>query len=157
MECFALPRTLAGDRNIRTEIEGLLAIGEEGHKALWTASASFARDLLGRGERKPVDKDVKQFTRQMSASPSYWSTLESRFHDILGGINIGLESAEVRRRWLVGVRNALSDAWTRHRVSVSTADAWTIRALAKAEAPIRRKLKQLDHEILSLTPQQEVA
>lgn len=157
MERFALPQTLAGDRNIRNEIEELLVLGEESHKALWSASASFARDLLGRGERKPADKDVKQFTRQMSASPRYWSILESRFHDVLSGITIGLASGEVRRRWLVGVRTALSDAWTRHRVSVSAADAWTIRALAKAEGPIRRKLKQLDEETVSLMPPMEDA
>lgn len=153
MERFALPQALAGDRDIRREIDELLAVAEDSHKALWSASASFARDLIGRGERKPVDKDVKQFTRQMSASPWYWSTLESRFHDVLGEITLELDSDEVRRKWLAAVREALGEAWKRHRASVSSGDAWTIRALVKAEGPVLRKLKQLKEEILGLTPQ----
>jgi len=45
----------------------------------------------------------------------------------------------------------------RHRVSVSPGDAWTLRALMKAERPVLRKLRELNEEILSLTPQMEGA
>jgi CRISPR system Cascade subunit CasA len=157
LERFALPAALAGDRDIRGEIESLLVIAEHTHEALRSACGSFARSLLGRGERKPLDKDIRQFVRQISASPWYWSTLESRFHDVLGEITLELDSEEVRRRWLVAVRGALSEAWERHRISVTSSDAWTIRALVKAEGPVLRKLKQLSEEILSLSPQMEDA
>jgi CRISPR system Cascade subunit CasA len=36
-------------------------------------------------------------------------------------------------------------------------DAWAIRALVKAEGPVRRKLNELKEEILKLEPQQEDA
>ena len=36
-------------------------------------------------------------------------------------------------------------------------DAWAIRALVKAEGPVRRKLKELNDEIAKLEPQKEVA
>lgn len=157
MERFAFPKALAGDRPVRAEIRRLLADAEGADRQLWSACASFARHLLGRGDRKPAERDIKEFVRQSSASVWYWSILESRFHDFLGEITLDRDSEEVRRRWLVSVRNTLSEAWERHRVSVSTGDAWAIRALVKAEGPVLRKLKQLNEEILSLTPQMEGA
>jgi len=157
LERFALPAALAGNRDIRREIDGLLGIAEHAHEAFRSACGSFARHLLGRGDRKPLDRDIKGFVRQISASSWYWSTLESRFHDVLSEITLECDEEEVRRAWLVSVRDAFGVAWDRHRASVSTGDAWTIRALVKAERPVLRKLKQLDEEILSLTPQMEGA
>lgn len=157
MERFVFPEALAGDRPIRGEIRQLLADAEGADRQLWSASSSFARNLLGRGDRKPAERDIKEFVRQESASPWYWSTLEAHFHDVLGEINLDRDSEEVRRKWLAAVRDALSEAWERHRASVSSGDAWTIRALVKAEGPVLRKLKQLKEEILGLTPQMEDA
>lgn len=157
MERFVFPEALAGDRPIRGEIRQLLADAEGADRQLWSACSTFARNLLGRGDRKPADKDIKEFVRQASASPWYWSTLEARFHHILGEITLQRGSEEVRRTWLVAVGDTLSEAWERHRASVATGDAWTIRALVKAEGPVLRKLKQLKEEILSLTPRMEDA
>jgi CRISPR system Cascade subunit CasA len=36
-------------------------------------------------------------------------------------------------------------------------DAWAIRALVKAEGPVRRKLRELKDEIMKLEPQKEGA
>lgn len=157
MERFVLPEAFAGDHPIRGEIKQLLADAEGAHRQLWAASSSFARNLLGRGERKPAERDIKEFVRQMSASSWYWSTLEARFQTVLSEITLDRDSEEVRRGWLGSVRSALRAAWERHRVSVSTGDAWTMRALMKAERPILRKLKQLKEEMLSLTQQMEDA
>lgn len=163
MERFVFPVALAGDRSIRREIRQLLADAEEADKQLLSACSTFARCLLRHGERKPTDRDskevgrqVKEFARRISATPWYWSTLEARFHEVLGEITLDQDPEEVRQRWLVAVRDALGEAWERHRASVSTGDAWTIRALVKAELPVLRKLKQLNDEILSLTPHPEV-
>jgi len=157
LERFALPPALAGNRDVRTEIEGLLGIAEVTHDALRAASAAFARNLLARGERKPADGDIRDFVRQMSAGPWYWSMLESRFHAVLGEITLERDSEEVRHGWLEFVRLALSVAWERHRRSVATGDAWTLRALMKAETPVRRELRRLNDELQSLKPQMEGA
>ncbi len=155
MERFVFPEGLVENRPIRMEIRQLLADAEGAGTRLRAASSLFATSLLSRGERKPAKKDVTAFVGQMSAIPWYWSSLESRFHALLGELALTSDSEEVRRQWLMSVRNALSDAWRRHQVSVSTGDAWTIRAIVKADAPILRKLKQLDEVIMRLTPQEE--
>ena len=90
----------------------------------------------------------------MTSSPMYWSTLESHFHDILGQ-TLQLDEEQLRLRWLVAVKEALGQAWEHHRVSVLTADAWTLRALVKGERSVRTRLKQLGELIRSLTPNLE--
>ena len=157
MERFALPEALTGDRFIRTEIRQLLKDSEDAQKSLWAACSSFARDLLSRGDRNPDGKDIKKFVKQMSAISWYWSTLESRFHEILGEYTLECDSEDIRCQWLKFVRDTLGSAWAQHSASVSMGDAWAIRALVKAEGPVRRKLNELKEEILKLEPQQEDA
>lgn len=155
MERYALPEALAGNRSIRTEIRQLLAVAEETQKSLWQACRSYARNLLSRGEREPDKKDISGFVEQMLASPLYWSTLESAFHEILYEYNLERDPDDIRCLWLKAVRNALRQAWEQHSASVSTGDAWAIRALVKAETSVLRKLKELNTEILKLEPQEE--
>jgi len=155
MERFALPEALAGERFIRTEIKQLLTDAEEAQGSLWDACNSFARDLLSRGERKPDDKDIKGFVKQMPMSSWYWSILESRFHEILREYANERDSEDIRCQWLKSVRDTLKKAWDQHRASVSTGDAWAIRALVKAEGPVLRKRKELNDEIFKLEPQKE--
>ena len=42
-----------------------------------------------------------------------------------------------------------------HSDSVSSGDAWSIRALMKAEGSVWRKLKELNEEIKKLEPKEE--
>ncbi len=155
MERFALPEVLTGDRFIRTEILQLLREAEDAQKCLWLASGSYARDLLSRGERNPVANDIKAFVKQMPVSPWYWSALEARFHEILQEYTLERDPDDIRCQWLTFVRDILGKAWEQHCASVSMGDAWAIRALVKAEGPVRAKLKELDEEILKLTPAME--
>ena len=157
MECFVLPEALASDRFIRTEIRKLLADTEKTQKSLWMACRSFARDLLCRGEREPAGKDISGFVEQMPVNSWYWSTLESRFHEILREYTLDRDSEDIRCQWLKSVRDTLKTAWEQHSASVSIGDAWAIRALVKAEGSVRRKLKELNDEILRLEPQEEGA
>jgi CRISPR system Cascade subunit CasA len=155
MERFALPEALAGERHIRTEIRQLLTDAEETQKSLWAACSSFARDLVSRGGREPDREDIKKFVKQIPAIPWYWSALESRFHEILHDYTRGHDPEDIRCQWLKSVRDALRTAWEQHRSSVSMGDAWSIRALVKAEKPVEDKLKELNREIQKLVPQEE--
>lgn len=157
MERFALPEALAGDHSIRTDIHQLLVDAEEAQKALWQACRIFARDLLSRGSREPAAKDIGAFVDQMSVSPWYWSAMEAKFHEVLRDYVLDRDYEDIRWQWLKSVRRALSDAWAQHRASVSAGDAWAIRALAKAEGSLARKLKELNDEIVKLEPQKEGA
>lgn len=154
MERFALPEALAQDRMIRSEIRQLLSDGEEAHKSLSSACRSFARDLLSRGEREPLAKDVSGFVAQMPASTWYWSGLESRFHEILSQYTQDREADDIRYEWLKSVRSTLRASWQRHTAAVSLGDAWAIRALVKAERSVGRKLRDLKEEIQKLKPQE---
>lgn len=155
MERFALPEALAGDRFIRTEIRQLLKDAEEAQKALWLSGRSFARALLSRGEREPDGKDIKGFVEQLPAGSWYWSTLESRFHEILGEYSLDRDPDDIRCHWVRSVRDTLRTAWEHQRASVSTGDAWAIRAIVKAEGPVLRKLKELSDEIMKLEQKKE--
>lgn len=157
MERFVLPKALAKEHHIRTAIRQFLDLAEEAQKALWMAINSFARDVLGRGDRRPAEKDIKGFVKQLAVSSWYWSTLESRFHEILHEYTLDRDFEDIRYQWLKFVRDALKKAWEQHRASVSMGDAWAIRALVKAEVPVLRKLKELNDEILKLEPQEESA
>jgi CRISPR system Cascade subunit CasA len=157
MERFVLPEALSGDRFIRTEIRQLLTVAEESQKSLWAACSSFARDILSRGDRKPVRDDIKGFVKQMTASSWYWSTLESHFHEILSEYSLERDFEDIRCQWLKSVRETLQSAWEQHRVAVCIGDAWAIRALVKAERLVWRKVKELDDEIMKLEPKKEAA
>lgn len=157
MERFALPGALAGNNSIRVHIRQLLAEAEDAQKFLWTACASFARDLLSRGERNPDKADITKFVKQMAVTDWYWSILESCFHEVLGDYTLDRDFEDIQWQWLKVVRDTLKAAWEQHRAAVLMGDAWAIRALVKAEGPLRRKLKELDEEILKLEPKQEAA
>lgn len=155
MERFALPESMTGDRYIRTEIRQLLFMAEEAQKSLWQASRSFARDMLSRGTRSPVAEDLKKFVAQMQVNSLYWSTLEFHFHEVLDAYTLAGNPEDIRQRWLMFIRDTLRSAWERHRVSVSSGDAWAIRAVVKAEGPVLRKLNELNAEIEKHEPQKE--
>ncbi|MHB8771116.1 MAG: type I-E CRISPR-associated protein Cse1/CasA [Syntrophales bacterium] len=147
MELFALPGALAGARLIRTDVRRFLDTAEDTQKWLWAACSSYARDLLSRSGRDPAKKDVKSFIAQMTCIPSYWSILETKFHEILQHYTLGRNPEEIELEWLKAVRGALKDAWSQHRASVSMGDVWAIRAAVKAEEPIGRKMKELGKQI----------
>jgi CRISPR system Cascade subunit CasA len=155
MERFILPEARVGDRFVREDIRQRLAEAEEAQKPLRKACDSYARDLLSRGERVPRKNDVSAFVEQMPASPGYWSALEFAFHETLREYHLERDPDDIRCQWLKAVRAALSNAWTQHSAAVSSGDAWAIRALVKAEAPVLRKLKELNTEILKYAPQKE--
>lgn len=155
MERFALPKALAGECSIRTQIRQLLSDAEETQKFLWFACRSFARDLLSRGEREPTGKDISSFVEQMPVNSRYWTTLEFRFHEILREYALEQDPEDIRYLWLKSVRDTLKRAWEQHSTSVSSGDAWAIRALVKAEEPICRKLKELKNEILKFEPKEK--
>ncbi len=147
MERYALPQALVGERSIRTEIRRILTDAEEAETAFWKASRSFARDILSRGEREPDSKDITKFVEQIPASPWYWATLEAAFHDTLRSYTLERDPDDIRCDWLKTVRSTLRNAWAQHSATVSTGDAWAIRALVKAEGAIGRKLGELNEEI----------
>jgi CRISPR system Cascade subunit CasA len=161
MERFTLPQALLGDRSIRSEIRQLLTDAEETQKALWQACRRFARDLLSRGEREPDAKDVGKFVEQMPTISSYWSRLEAAFHDTLHHYTLERDANEIRLDWLITVRTVLHKVWDQHTASVSTGDAWAIRALVRAEGAIGKQLRALNEEIQKYerhhNPQEETA
>ena len=158
MECFALPKSLAGVHCIRTDIHQFLSAAEDAQKSLWTACSSFARDVISRGDKRPVSKkDISGFVEQMPANSWYWSTLESCFHEVLRDYTLDRDPDDIRCQWLKSVRDAIQDAWGQHSASVSTGDAWAIRALVKAEGSVRRKVRELNDEISKFNPRKEVA
>ncbi len=155
MERFELPRALAGDYPIRGEIRQLLVDAEDANSALWSSCRMYARSILSRGDRDPEKKDVVAFIKQMPVAAAYWSLLEARFHEILSEISLDRDTEDVRACWLGSVREALSSAWGKHAEAVSGGDAWAIRALMKAEVPVRRKLSGISEHIKKLNPEKE--
>lgn len=147
MESFVFPTALADEREIREDIRHLLTNAEEAQKGLWQACRSYARDLLSRGDRDPDGKDISRFVEQMPVSAAYWATLEAAFHDILHSYTQERDPDDIRLGWLKTVRSALRDAWMLHAASVSTSDAWAIRARVRAEAAINKRLGILNQEI----------
>lgn len=159
---FVLPRALSSEVDVRSSIRSILVATEDAASELRSALWNFYRCILIRGHRENHTSLRKEEKAQISkmadaASPIhlYWSTLESAFHHILSEYTPDCDSEDIRCQWLKSVRDTLAQAWEQHRNSVSMGDAWAIRALVKAEGPVRAKLKELDDEILKLTPAME--
>lgn len=147
-ERFALPETLVAENGSPYwEIKELLDKAELTHASAKAACETFARSMLGHGERKIVAKDVTEFVRQMPVSAAYWSTLEAAFHDVLRHYTADSDPDAIRLGWLKTVRKTLRTAWQQHAASVSTGDAWAIRALVRAEAHVNKQVGVLNKEI----------
>ncbi len=151
---FVMPAAIAGDQAVRSDIKRLLKTAEETQTALWSASRSFARDVVGHGDRAPDKKDLAAFVSQLPGTPAYWSILEARFQEILNAYTLDANPDAIEHQWLLCVRSALKDAWQLQKNSVSGGDAWTLRALVKAEAPILRKLAELNSTLKEYQTQQ---
>jgi CRISPR system Cascade subunit CasA len=157
MEHFALPHTEGDIRRIRTAVEALLEVAEHSGKVLNSACEVFARFLLTRGNRKLKQADITAFVGQMPVTDNYWASLEARFHQILGEYTDERDPDDIRLSWLRYVRSAMSSAWRAYASGVAAGDAWAIRALVHAEAPILRHLTHLNDEISKLDPLKEPA
>lgn len=160
MERFILPGALADNKCSRSSIRNLLDVAEEVGQSLRESLWNYQRRILIRDERQLRREERVLLNKMVGAAallPDYWSTLESRFHDILIEYSLGSEPDDIRSLWMKAVRDALNVAWERHRASACVGDAWAIRALVKAEGPVLRKVKELSDEIAKLAPQKEVA
>lgn len=162
MEQFEFSEKLAGNLKIREDLRQLLDdIADATSKVLYASLWKFYRHSLIREERKSENdlrKEERAAINKMAdaAGPlqHFWAILESAFHEVLHEYTLGRDPDDIRCQWLIGVRNTLRAAWAQHKSSVSTGDAWAIRALVKAEGPIGRKLKELNDEILKYQPRE---
>jgi CRISPR system Cascade subunit CasA len=127
-----------------------LGEAEGSQHALWSACQSFARDVISRGARVPAKQDVSAFVRQLDVIPRYWSILEPHFHELLSGYAAKREFEDLRADWLSSIRYAVHAAWRSHASIAAFGDAWTIRALVKAEGAVIREIRKLDGEITQL-------
>jgi len=155
MEQFALPRTLAADRQIREEIRRLLDAAEEVGKTLDSACFSYCQHILVRVERdgglgKQEKDTIRDMSRRLGITTRYWSILEASFHQMLHDYSVERDFELIHAHWLRYVREAMKSAWASHRASVASGNAWAIRALVKAEGQVSRRLAELDKNIHAL-------
>lgn len=155
VEHFVLPEAISGDSSLRFEIHQILYDAEKAGNSLEKACEFYAKDIIAHGDRKVERKNILDFINQMTVISHYWTTLESRFHDILKKFTLGHDSDDLRCQWLTFVCNALQNAWNQHVALVSGRDAWAVRALVKAEKPVQDKCKELNEEIKKLKPEKE--
>ena len=157
-ERFALPHTIANDGVARAQLAQLLNEAATVEKALSLACESFARDIIGRaGKRKVPRKDISGFVDQMGVTPRYWSALEARFHELLGGYTAQREFEDLRAEWLSSIRDALETAWRSHESTAAFGDAWAIRALVKAEAVVTKEIRNISVKVAQLNQTETAA
>lgn len=163
MERHQLPANLVSNPNSRSEIHQLLEDAKKTGNTLESALRDWAKSMITKGDRdlqpdkwakgKWIPGDVSKAIGKMSpdASPTstltYWSRLEAAFHDTLRHYTLERDADDIRLDWLKAVRAALRAAWAQHAASVSTGDAWAIRALVRAENIIEERLKLINNLI----------
>lgn len=173
MERFLLPEALGGDHNIRTEIRQRLDDADEAGAVLEKSLRVEGSLMLARGGRdllkdkwsagKWIPGDVSKYIGKVASdanalsSAGYWSAIEPSFHDLLQEYALGRDTEDIQCQWLKSIRDALRMAWEQHRSSVAMGDAWSIRAVVKAERYLSCGLMELDARIARLEPQKESA
>jgi len=161
IEQFTLPLDSDMNRPAKLAIRGLLARAEEVGDVLESALREMGKSLITKGDRglmpdkwvsgKLKPGDVTKYIRSIEALPCYWSTLETKFHEILQAYTLATNPDEIELKWLQGLRAAIKNSWDQHRASVSMNDAWAIRALVKSEGRVSGKIKELDTIIADFT------
>ncbi len=165
MERFTLPIDISENKYLKSEINVLLNLANEAGNSLEWSLRELAKSMITKGDRELMpDKwvagklkpgDVTKFIKSTSVLPQFWSLLESHFQTILSNYILGHDSDIIRCQWLKFVRDALQTAWNRYSTSLSTGDAWAIRAIEKARKPVRDKLAEINEEIKKLAPEKE--
>ena len=156
-ERFTLPIGISECKHLKTEIHELLSLSNDAGDSLEWSLRELAKSVITKGDRELMpDKwvagklkpgDVTKFVRGTNALPQYWTILEPHFQTVLDMYAVGCNSDDIRRDWLKLVRNALKTTWGQYSGSLSTGDAWVLRAVVKASSPTRNKLKELKKEI----------
>jgi CRISPR system Cascade subunit CasA len=155
MEQFALPEALETDGQIRGAIRRLLDAAEEGGRALDSACFLYCQHLLVRVERtgglgKQEKDTIREMSRGLGIATRYWSTLEADFHRMLQEYAVESDFDGIHAQWLRHVCEALKSSWATLKTSVSSGNAWAIRALVKAEGRLHQQIAELDKNIRSL-------
>lgn len=150
MELFSLPEALLSDKEIREDIRQLLSVVEDAGSSLRSSLWAFYKSVVTHGDRDLTKQETEALKKAVANSPTLqwlWSSLGSSFQDRLNEFKLDSDPDDIRLGWLKVVRAALRDAWEQHAASVSTGDAWAIRALVRAEGAIGKQLKFLNDEI----------
>ena len=150
MERFSLPEALLSDKEIREDIRQLLSVVEDAGSSLRSSLRVFHKSVVTHGDRNLTKQETEALKKTVANSPALqwlWSTLGSSFQDRLNEFKLDCDADDIRFDWLKAVRAALRAAWEQHAASVSTGEAWAIRALVRAEGVIDKQLKFLSAEI----------
>jgi len=157
LERFTLPIGISEYKYLKTEINELLSLSNSAGDSLKWSLSELAKMMITKGDRELMpDKwvngkfklgDVSKFIKATNVLPQYWTLLEPHFHTVLSMYAVGSNSEDIRRDWLKSIRSALRTAWGQYSSSLSTGDAWVLRAVVKASSPTRDKLKELKNEI----------
>lgn len=164
MERFSLPESLLSEKEIREDIRQLLSVAEDAGSSLRSSLWAFHKSIVTHGDRDLTKQETKALKETVANSPvlqCLWSNLEASFQDRLNEFKLDSDPDAIRLDWLKAVRTALREVWAQHAASVSTGDAWAIRALVRAEGAINKQLRVLNDEIQKyerhLNPQEETA
>jgi len=144
MERFVFPKEMSGDKTTKSFIRDMLKEANDAQLALWKATHRYATCIISRGDRVPAKKDISDFVSQMPCTSLYWSVLEAKFNDALQSIRNGSDQDKIELAWLRQVKHALLESWNSHKASISLGDAWSIRALVKAEGSINEGVSAVD-------------
>jgi CRISPR system Cascade subunit CasA len=153
---FTLP-PLVDNIVMRYEIRDLLDRAEQTHAALTSASYSFARLCLARGDRAPAAGDVSAFVDHCGLGRAYWSFLEPRFHAILQQFADGKDSDDIHAAWISDLLQALQYVWDTLAAAMVGGDPWSIRALVRAEASVRKQISELYNTMKAFAASMEVS
>jgi hypothetical protein len=157
MELFLMPLEIIGNKYFKEEIKKLLQYAEDASEALENALRETGKAIITKGTRKLIEDkwvkgklkpgDVTRFITSTDVLLLYWLPLEAKFHNILQSYTQDENPDEIELDWLISIRSAFMAAWDQYRASISSVDAWVIRAFVLAEKPITKKRKELDCKI----------
>jgi len=155
MEQFVLPRALAADGPTRERIRQMLEAAEGVGKVLDSVCFAYCQHLLVHVERPSglgeQERDtIREMAHSLGTMARYWSILEADFHEMLQKYTVESDFEGLHAQWLRHVCEALKNSWEAHRASVSSGNAWAIRALVKAGGQLSRQITELEQNIRAL-------
>ena len=111
MDRLPLPLRVLKQPESYLAVERATTLAEETRRALWMAASTYARQVVGQGERDPAPEDVSRELVALRFEARYWSALDREFQTFLTELAASDDPDAALTAWRGALRRVATDAY----------------------------------------------